>query len=301
MTSHTIVMTGATRGIGLHAAHTLLQRDPDAHLIVLAREQPHPIASRTERVQVLPTDLSSVTSVRAAITMLTSLLTSRQLPPLRALACNAGVQHTNVTTVTTDGFEATFAVNVLANHMLFAGLAPLLQPGGRVVVTASDTHFGDLRHNLGMVPGPKWRDPNELARPRTDDRANTAQAGRTAYSTSKLATIYLAHELARRIGHDRRVLSFNPGFVPGTALTRNADPVSRFVVRYVLRMLTATSFAMRPQRAGELLAESVLGYDDAPSGSYVDRDRVVDSSPESYDEAREAELWRVAESLTGSG
>jgi NAD(P)-dependent dehydrogenase (short-subunit alcohol dehydrogenase family) len=122
---------------------------------------------------------------------------------------NAGLQVTSGARRSADGHEVTFAVNVLANHLLLRLLGDQLR---RVVITASDTHFGDLRHNLGLVPAPRWRPPTELARP---DRPDTAVAGRTAYSTSKLAVIYLVHEWARRLA-DAEVFAWNPGLVPGT-------------------------------------------------------------------------------------
>jgi hypothetical protein len=52
----------------------------------------------------------------------------------------------------------------------------------RIVVTASDTHFGDFRHNMGMVPGPVWRSPEALARTGAFAAPETTTAGRTAYS-----------------------------------------------------------------------------------------------------------------------
>jgi NAD(P)-dependent dehydrogenase (short-subunit alcohol dehydrogenase family) len=71
--------------------------------------------------------------------------------------------------------------------------------GHRIVVVGSDTHFGDLRHNLGLVRAPRWEDVRELAAPREGAKAETAREGRTAYSTSKLAVAYLVHAFARRL------------------------------------------------------------------------------------------------------
>jgi NAD(P)-dependent dehydrogenase (short-subunit alcohol dehydrogenase family) len=66
-------------------------------------------------------------------------------------------------------------------------------------VVGSDTHFGDLRHNLGLVPAPRWKDVRELAAPCEGAKAEAAREGRTAYSTSKLAVAYLVHAFARRL------------------------------------------------------------------------------------------------------
>ncbi|OBJ47878.1 hypothetical protein [Mycobacterium sp. 1423905.2] len=50
--------------------------------------------------------------------------------------------------------------------------------------------------------------------------------------------------------------------------------------------------------AGRYLADVALGKIDAESGSYVNRGKVIQSSDESYDPAREAELWTALEQLT---
>jgi NAD(P)-dependent dehydrogenase (short-subunit alcohol dehydrogenase family) len=220
------------------------------------------------------------------------------LPPLRGFVGNAGVQYTNALTVGPDGFESTFAVNVLANHLFVRLLQDCFVAPSRIVITSSDTHVGDFRHNLGMVPGPVWRSPEVLARSGAFSRPATAAAGRTAYSTSKLAVIHLVHEYVRRLPAGIDVVAYNPGFVPGTGLARNAGVVARFAMRRILPALVRTPFATSIEAAGRGLAEVVVGTRKAPSGSYVDRDRVARSSEESYDPQRESELWEVVERLT---
>ncbi|WP_255375322.1 SDR family NAD(P)-dependent oxidoreductase [Saccharomonospora sp. CUA-673] len=194
---HTIVMTGASRGIGRVAAEHLLDRSPDAHLVVLVRE-PGAEASDNNVLQVAA-DLNSVRSVRAAAVEIAGRLDRGELPPLRHVVGNAGVQYTDDLTAGPEGIESTFMVNVLANHILVRTLEDRVADGGRIVLTVSDTHVGDLRHNLGIVPGPVWQDPDVLARPRAFRRPETVAAGRRAYSTSKLAAIHLVHEYARRL------------------------------------------------------------------------------------------------------
>ncbi|MEB3367771.1 Rossmann-fold NAD(P)-binding domain-containing protein [Saccharopolyspora mangrovi] len=189
-------------------------------------------------------------------------------------------------------------VNVLANHVFVRALEDRFTHGGRVVLTASDVHFGDLRHNLGMVPAPAWKHPDVLARPRAFSRPETTRAGRTAYATSKLAVIHLIHEYVRRLPADVDAVAFNSAFVPGTGLARNADALSRFAMRHVLPLLARTPLATSPDDAGTFLADVILGNTRAPTGSYIDRDRATRSSPESYDPTRERELWDALERLT---
>jgi NAD(P)-dependent dehydrogenase (short-subunit alcohol dehydrogenase family) len=290
----TLVMTGASRGIGRIAAQHILRRSPETQLLVVARGSTGAVPG----ADVVTADLRSLQAVRSAAAEIGERLDSGELPPLRGFVGNAGVQYTNALTAGPGGFEATFTVNVLAQHLLVRLLEDRFTAPARLVTTVSDTHFGDFRHNLGMVPGPEWRSPEVLARPGAFARPETAAAGRTAYSTSKLAAIHLVHEYARRLPPGIDVVSFNPGFVPGTGLDRDAGAAARFALRRLLPAMTLTPFATSPRAAGRHLADVVLGRTPAASGEYVDRDRVVPSSAESYDPEREAALWETVERLT---
>lgn len=168
------------------------------------------------------------------------------------------------------------------------------------MITAGDTHFGDFRHNMGMVPGPAWKTPDVLVRTGAFPKPDTAAGGCTAYSTSKLAAIYLVHEYARRLPVGIDAVAYNPGFVPGTGLARNAGPVSRFAMHRIMTVMTLTPFATSRSAAGRYRADVVLGTTQAPTGSYVDRSRADRSSQESYDPQREGELWEAAERFTAA-
>lgn len=190
-----IVMTGAGSGIGFAALRPLLAADPTVTLITLGRAPAPgdgdarlaPIAAEfpTARLLHLRADLSSLRETDAAAAEIVRRVQSGELPAVGALICNAGVQRVDALTATAEGFEETFAVNVLSVAALIAGLGPALAPDARITVTASDTHFGDLRHNFGLVPAPDWRSARELARPGAFRDPQRVAAGRTAYSTSK--------------------------------------------------------------------------------------------------------------------
>ncbi|MBM2623067.1 SDR family NAD(P)-dependent oxidoreductase [Actinoplanes sp. LDG1-06] len=267
-------MNGASRGIGLHAAQRMLDRDPALQLIVIARgDQP-----ALPRTTVIPGDLTSLDSVRKVAAQITE--------PLDGYVGNAGVQMTTATTATVDGYETTFAVNVLA-HFLLLRLVPLTDRA-RVVITGSDAHFGDFRHNLGLVPAPAWTTTERLA------RTDPGRKGREAYATSKLGVLYLVHALARR---GVEAYTWNPAFTPGTGLVR-ADRIGNVLFRRVFPLIPGVN---TPARAGDQLAAAAIGPRPGPSGSYIDRAAVMRSSDESYDEAREEELWAAAERLTALG
>lgn len=298
----TLVMTGATRGIGHIAARKTLDQDPNTHLVLLARPGGPDPAQRfgphRARVTVVEVDLASLASVRAAADRVVDLATSGAIPPVRMVGLNAGVQHISAVKQTADGFESTFGVNVLANHVLLQTLHQGLQPPVHAVVTVSDTHFGDLRHNLGMMPGPQWSDPQVLARAGAWAHLKGTKAGHTAYATSKLAAIYLVHAYARCFQAGWTVQSFNPGFVPGTGLARDAGVSTQFIVNRIMPLLTFSPLATSVQNSGEHLKDAMTGAVSATSGVYIDRHAVTPSSPESYDPQRESELWEVAQELT---
>lgn len=295
--TRTIVMTGATRGIGKVAALRLLRDAPGVHLVIVARSGGEVAAEQLAKqsgnpnVTSLTADLASIASIRAATTALRRDLAKETLPPLGGIVGNAGIQLARADEATVDGIEATFAVNVLANYLLVEELHDLLDASARIILTTSDTHFGDFSHNMGMIPGPRWDDPIRLATPATTPKAITPGAGRTAYSTSKLAVIYLVHALSRRLAPGTGVFSFNPGFVPGTGLVRSAGPVTRFTVARIMPALTLTPWARTAGVSGSQLALAVTGPAPGESGSYIDGSRVTASSAESYDRAREDALW----------
>lgn len=296
---HTVVMTGATRGIGRVALDRIIAADPDAHPVLLGRNPgvaavAEELSAVGRPVSWLEADLLALGSVREATDKLRAQIAEKQLPPLRTLVANAGLQFTDARHETAEGFEPTFAVNVLANHVLIRRLEDCFAAPSRIVVTVSDTHFGDFKHNLGMVPAPRWSAPERLARPGAFSRPG---AGRAAYSTSKLAAIHLVHEHARRLPPGVDIVSYNPAFVPGTDLARNANAAARFAMRRVLPVLAMTPFATSRQTAGGYLADVALGRIEAPTGSYVDRGDVCRSSAESYDPGREGELWAALERL----
>ncbi|MCI2419752.1 SDR family NAD(P)-dependent oxidoreductase [Saccharopolyspora sp. K220] len=298
-------MTGASRGFGRIAAEKILRDHPEIHLVVTARGSGQQLvgdlarATANANVSAVSCDLASMRSIRSAAAELRKGLRSGALPPLCGFVGNAGLQMTSRTHASGDGIETTFAVNVLANYLLVRLLWEEFTAPARIVIVGSDTHFGDLRHNMGMVPAPRWESAPTLARPRDDAAARTAAEGRTAYSTSKLAVIYMVHALARRLPQGVDVHTFNPGYVPGTGLVRDASPFVRFLSRTLLHALTATPLALSPAAAGALLARAATGPRPGGSGTYIDRRAVDDSSPESYDRDREDELWHTAAALCG--
>ncbi|HEY1704493.1 MAG TPA: SDR family NAD(P)-dependent oxidoreductase [Trebonia sp.] len=316
---HTIVWTGGSNGIGRRAAAEVLRRDPDAHLLILVRGGRGPqlasdLARETgnSRVSTVPCDLASFGDIRAAVASIGRQADAGEIPPLRGYTGNAGVQSS---ARTADGFEMTFAVNVLANYLLLRLLLPRFEAPARLIVVGSDVHFADFRHNLGMVPRLHWSGTEAAATGATagggpadgspdpgGPGAGSALSPRDrmrAYARSKLGVIYLVHALARRAPDGIDVYTYNPGAVPGTGLGREAPPTAQRLSGALIGALQLTPFAMDLDKAGVLLANAVIGPRPGPAGSYIDRGKAMRSSPASYDPGREDELWGTAARLCG--
>ncbi|MEV0616459.1 SDR family NAD(P)-dependent oxidoreductase [Nonomuraea sp. NPDC050404] len=290
-------MTGATRGIGLEAARDLLRRSPETHLVVLGRESSAArvlpqLREISPHVSTVNVNLASKAGIDTAAAHVEDLLDAGELPAMKGIVCNAGVHLSDALRTSEDGYELTFAVNVLATHLLLRRLHPHLEAPGRVVVTVSDAHFGDLRHTGGTMPAPHWKGPEIVSRPGAFDRSERVRSGgRRAYVTSKLGAIHLVHEWARRLPDGIDILAYNPSLVTGTGLAREMGGSAQFIMKWFMPILEVTPLVDTPPVAGRKLADVILGVTDAPTGSYIHRTAPARSSAESYDADREQALW----------
>ena len=171
----TICITGATDGIGLATAERLLAAGHRVLVHARSEERGRTVLDRLARFDgeaVLVTgDLASLGEVEDLARQV------REQGPLDVLVNNAGVWvRGNTPRTTVDGFETTFAVNVLAPHLLTTRLADLLT--GRLLWLGS-----------GMA-GSGHPDP-------ADPGAQT-DPGR-AYADSKASDVLLAAAWGRRL------------------------------------------------------------------------------------------------------
>jgi NAD(P)-dependent dehydrogenase (short-subunit alcohol dehydrogenase family) len=246
-------------------------------------------------VSTIGCDLADFDRIRAAALEVERQQRNGDIPALRRILANAGLQITGHHT--SAGLETTFAVNVLANYVLIRQLTDLLVTPARILVVGSDTHFADFRHNLGMVPALRWSTAAAAAAP--NPRATSVRDAMRVYARSKLGVIYLVHEFARRLPDGIDIYTYNPGGVPGTGLSRNASRPLHVIQQVLMRALVATPFATDLDTAGRLMAQTMTGDSPGESGSYIDRGNVTASSAESYDRQREANLWQFAAQTCG--
>jgi NAD(P)-dependent dehydrogenase (short-subunit alcohol dehydrogenase family) len=307
MSARTAIVTGANAGLGLACVRALLAREDDWHVVLAVRDVERgraAIADLTgaERCKVLPCDLASLASVHAFAERFAAAQAEAELPPLRALICNAGLQLPSGTHVSADGYELTFAVNHLGHFALVQALLERLAPPARIVIVSSDTH--DPARRTAM-PAPRYTSAAQLADPASDTGSDEpATLGRRRYTTSKLCNVLFAYELDRRLEHGARgiaVNAFNPGLMPGSGLARDYGTLQRLAWRFLMPALRVLPQVRGVRRSGRDLA-ALAGdarYEGA-SGLYFDGLRPVRSSVDSYDEHAARDLWETSGRLTAA-
>jgi NAD(P)-dependent dehydrogenase (short-subunit alcohol dehydrogenase family) len=291
-------MTGGTSGIGLAAAQALMQSR--VLLTVGARGAGHVPRPLEAGAVVLPLDLASLESVRAFAAEIHA-----KGSPIDALVLNAGMQARDLDQRTIDGFETTFAVNHLAHYLLLRLLAPLLADGARVILTTSNLH--DPRTNA--VAPPYHADPTRLAAGQTllDDSRRDTMGPLRAYAAAKLCNVMTAMAFAQSelaSARHLQVIAFNPGFTPGTGLTRNHHPAMRFVLRLVARAQGIWRRQNTVSGGGSILAGLALGSIASPNGkiyaSQVNRELVWPAvSDLARDDAMTRRLWKESAAMVG--
>ena len=295
----TVIITGGNSGLGYACAREI-SADKDWYIVLACRnstkaeEAVKKIKTETkcDRIETIELDLASLASIRA----FAAELPRRNLPPLGALVCNAGVQFVRRQTYTKDGFETTFGVNHLGHFLLVDLLLSQLTSSARIVVVSSDTH--DSSKKTGM-PVPYFRQPHLMAYPQEDPvlkNKDIGELGRIAYTTSKLCNVLFAYELNRRLqqsGSSITVNVFNPGLMPGSGLASDYTPLAKFVWHNILPILCRFVPNVNTiEDAGKALAKLVLDPElENTTGKYFSGFKAIASSQDSYDINLAKQLW----------
>jgi NAD(P)-dependent dehydrogenase (short-subunit alcohol dehydrogenase family) len=273
MEGRTVVITGASSGIGRAAAIELAALGADVVVVGRNPERTKAVAAETGGRAYLA-DFERLDDVRRLGDELNA-----DLPAIHVLANNAGGLGPRVMTV--DGFDATFQRNHLAAFLLTNLLLP------RLLATASDAPPSSVRIVQTASAAAS------SARIRLDDldgRKGPSLGGFRAYGTSKLENVVFTRELARRLaGTGVSAYAFHPGFV-----------ASGFGNGGALVAL-GQRFALSPEQGAQPLVRLAAAPDvPAPSGNYFDRLRAPGRLPKQADDEGLAKaLWSASEVRAG--
>lgn len=276
------LITGGNSGIGFVTARKLAANG--FHVILASRNQQKSAdaiaricsAYPGARVESLPLDLASFALVRACAA---AFLAKRY--PLHVLINHAGGSVAGKTPAfTADGFEMTFGTNHLGHFLLTHLLLDTLKQSApaRVITVTSQLHVP----GYGGGPPPDF-DYNNL-------RGEKYYDSRVFYKNSKLANVWFAYELQRRLaGTGVTSNALCPGFVPEAIADRRTSPLSRLLYRQVLPRMP---FARSLDQASDsyILAATDPRYATV-GGKFIVDGKEIPSSEESYDEAQAQRLW----------
>jgi NAD(P)-dependent dehydrogenase (short-subunit alcohol dehydrogenase family) len=277
LSGRTVVVTGASSGIGAASARALARAGARVTLAVRDVAKGELVAASISGVvDVRPLRLDDLASVRA--------FAAAWSGPLDILINNAGIMMVSEGR-TVDGFERQIGTNHLGPFALTNLLLPHVTD--RIVTVSSNAHARG-RLDLGDL---QWE-----RRP-----YRTSQA----YDDSKLANLLFTFELQRRLtaaGSQVRALAVHPGMVR-TNLFGHASGAQAAMIRAIGRLLM-----QRPE--GGARPTLYAASQDIPGGSFVEPggfahlrgDPMISAaSPIAYDTAVAAALWERSARLTNVG
>jgi NAD(P)-dependent dehydrogenase (short-subunit alcohol dehydrogenase family) len=263
MSERTIVITGASDGIGAAAARALVAAGDRVVIVGRSPQKTEAIAAELGADHLIA-DFSTLAEVRV---LAAELL--RRYPRIDVLANNAGGILAD-RELTVDGHEKTFQVNHLAPFLLTTLLMDrLIESRATVINTSSAANrFGRL--NLDDLGNERKYSPNK------------------AYGDAKLANILFTRELHRRYsGRGIVTAAFHPGIV-ATSFSTGSTSAMRFVYQTVLKRMLIT-----PEKGADTLvwlASTAAGVD-WQSGEYYEKRRVGSTNSQASDAGLATALW----------
>ena len=265
----TVLITGTTSGVGLHATKALADR---GWQVVTANRDPVKAAAAADRLAIpsaqlshLRFDLADLDSVRAGAETLVASLGR----PLDALVINAAVYKPRLEQPerSPQGYEISMATNHLGQFLLIHLLLPDLErsshPSRRVVilgtVTANSKELG------GKIPIPAPADLGDLAGFKAGFQAPIAMANGKpfkpgkAYKDSKLCNMITTQELHRRLHGSTGIVftSLYPGCVADSPLFRHAPQAFQKIFPWFQKNITGgyVSQAQAGERVAQVVAD----------------------------------------------
>ena len=275
----TVVISGATNGIGKAAAIELSKEYPKLIFTyrneILAKGLLGEIKDLSPDTQVhsVYCDFSSQDSIKKCTEEINGLCES-----IDVLVNNAGVVNTSYHE-TSDGIENTFAVNHLG-YFLFTNLLLHKLKGEnetRIINVSSAAH--------SFVKEMQWEDINFK---------NNFKQGLRCYGQSKLANLLFTRYLAIKLSTENiTVNAIHPGGVNTSLGSQNKVWYSK-PLRLILR-----PFFRSPLKGAESIIYLATKQDDGVTGEYFVDSKIHKSSSYSKNLEEAHKLWSLSEEMVG--
>ncbi|MBE9037358.1 protochlorophyllide reductase [aff. Roholtiella sp. LEGE 12411] len=312
----TVVITGASSGVGLQAARALAQTE-QWHVVMACRDlakaekAAQSVGMPNDSYTIMLLDVASLESVRQFVKNFREI--GR---PLDALVCNAAIYMPLIKEPlrSPEGFELSVATNHLGHFLLCNLMLEDLKNAStskpRLVILGTVTHnpkelggkipprpdLGDLKgfeagfkQPISMIDGKKFEPVK-------------------AYKDSKVCNVLTMRELHRRY-HESTGITFSslyPGCVATTALFRNHYPLFQKIFPLFQKYITGGFVS--EELAGDRVAVVVADPEYSQSGTYWSwgnrqkkngKSFVQEVSKEASDDDKAKRMWDLSEKLVG--
>jgi NAD(P)-dependent dehydrogenase (short-subunit alcohol dehydrogenase family) len=272
--ARTIIITGASDGIGAAAARQIAR---NGDRLVLVGRSPEKTAAIAEELGApyYTADFANLSQVRDLASQLRAAY-----PKIDVLANNAGGIFGKQER-TADGFEKIFQVNYLAPFLLTSLLLEQLEAGEGVVINTASS----AAKNYGRI---------DLA----DLQNERKYSVNKAYGDAKLGNILFTRGLrARFAAAGIHTVSFDPGNI---ATNFASDTASFF--RFVYTSFLSKLVLERPEKGGDNLAFFIQGTpgETWQEGAFYTKQTLAterQTNPQVHDDALVDALWKQTEQL----
>jgi protochlorophyllide reductase len=311
----TVVITGASSGVGLYAAKAFAKRG-QWHVVMACRDLPkaekaaQAVGMSPDHYTILPIDLADLESVRQFVNQFRA-----SGKTLDALVCNAAIYMPLLKEPlrSPQGYELSVATNHLGHFLLCNLMLEDLKRSStdpRLVILGTVTHNPD---ELGgkIPPRPDLGDFEGFA---AGFQAPIAMIdGKKfepvkAYKDSKVCNVLTMRELHRRY-HEATGITFSslyPGCVADTPLFRNHYPLFQKLFPWFQKNITGGYVSQ--ELSGERVAMVVADPEYKQSGAYWSwgnrqkkdgKSFVQKVSPQARDDEKGDRMWELSAKLVG--
>ncbi|MCY7392140.1 MAG: protochlorophyllide reductase [Leptolyngbyaceae cyanobacterium CAN_BIN12] len=309
----TVIITGASSGVGLYAAKALANRG--WHVVMACRDLPkakqaaESVGMAPDRYTILHIDLGSLESVRQFVQTFRDSGKS-----VDVLVCNAAIYMPLIKEplYSPEGYELTVTTNHLGHFLLCNLMMEDLKQSAdpRLVILGTVTHNPDElggkippQPDLGNFEGftAGFKAPITMINGKQFEPVK-------AYKDSKVCNVLTMRELHRRY-HDSTGITFTslyPGCVADTPLFRNHYPLFQKIFPWFQKNITGGYVSQ--ELSGERVAMVVADPEYKQSGAYFSwgnrqkkdgKSFIRQVSPQARDEEKGQRMWDLSAKLVG--